>query len=42
MRDSKGTRGKVASIILWLLGVPVSVLLFIFLCAVALNRTLAR
>jgi len=27
---------------LWLLGVPVSVLLVIFFCAVALNRTLTR
>ncbi len=31
MRDFKGQRGKVGYIILWLLGVPVSVLLVIFL-----------
>ena len=31
MRDFKDQRGKVGYIILWLLGVPVSVLLVIFL-----------
>ena len=31
MRDFKDQRGKVGYIILWLLGVPVSVLILIFL-----------
>jgi len=31
MRDFRDQRGKVGYIILWLLGVPVSVLLLIFL-----------
>ncbi len=42
MRDFKDQRGKVGFIILWLLGVPVSVLSSSFFCAVALNRTLTR
>jgi len=31
MRDSKDQKGKIGYIILWLMGVPVSVLILIFL-----------
>jgi len=39
MREFKGQRGKAGYIILCLLDAPVSVLLLIFGCAGALNRT---